>query len=155
MGSPRRGEAASSEATIRKDNLWWEPFALAALADAHLGAGEVGRARQVANEAVARAQQLGTRVEEIQAELVLARVLLHAEAATATKAIEEALHRASALIQETSAGGYTPFVHVERAALARLTGDGTTHQRALREAHRLFTEMGAPIRAEHVARELA
>jgi hypothetical protein len=27
-------------------------------------------------------------------------------------------------------------------------------QRELREAHRLFTELGAPIRAEHVAKEL-
>ncbi len=74
--------------------------------------------------------------------------------ATAT-AVEEALHRASALIEETGARGYEPFVHVERAALARLTGDVATCQRALREAHRLFTEMGATARADQVERELA
>jgi hypothetical protein len=38
--------------------------------------------------------------------------------------------------------------------LARLLGDSATRERELREAHRLLTEMGAPIRAEQVAREL-
>ena len=44
---------------------------------------------------------------------------------------------------------------VERAELARLVGDENAHQRELREAHRLFTEIGAPIRAEQEAKELA
>ena len=45
-------------------------------------------------------------------------------------------------------------LHVERALLARLAHDGTTRRRELREAHRLFLEIGAPIRAEQVAKEL-
>jgi hypothetical protein len=49
---------------------------------------------------------------------------------------------------------YVPFLHVERAELARLRGDEATRERELREAHRLFTEMGAPIRAEQVAQEI-
>jgi len=36
-----------------------------------------------------------------------------------------------------------------------LTGDEVTRERELREAHRLFREIGAPIRAEQVAKELA
>jgi hypothetical protein len=44
---------------------------------------------------------------------------------------------------------------VERAELVRLNGDNDTRQRELREAHRLFTEIGAPIRAEQVAKDLA
>jgi hypothetical protein len=48
-----------------------------------------------------------------------------------------------------------PFVWVERAELARLAHDETARQRELREAHRLFLEIGAPIRAEQVAKELA
>jgi hypothetical protein len=44
------------------------------------------------------------------------------------------------------------FLHVERAELARLNGDA--RQRELREAQRLFLEIGSPIRAERVAREL-
>ena len=41
------------------------------------------------------------------------------------------------------------------AQSSRPVGDENAHQRELREAHRLFTEIGAPIRAEQVAKELA
>jgi hypothetical protein len=55
----------------------------------------------------------------------------------------------------SGAKSYDPFLHVERAELARLAGDEATRQRELRDAHRLFTEIGAPIRAAEVAKELA
>jgi hypothetical protein len=42
---------------------------------------------------------------------------------------------------------YKPFLRIERAELARLAHDEATRQRELREAHRLFREIGAPIRA--------
>ena len=54
----------------------------------------------------------------------------------------------------SGAKSYEPFLHVERAELARLTGDDASRERALREAHRLFLKIGAPIRAAEVAREL-
>jgi hypothetical protein len=54
----------------------------------------------------------------------------------------------------SGAKSYEPFLHVERAELARLSGDEATRERELREAHRLFTEIGAPIRAAEVAKEL-
>jgi hypothetical protein len=54
----------------------------------------------------------------------------------------------------SGAKSYEPFLHVERAELARLAHDEGTRQRELREAHRLFTEIGAPIRAAEVAKEL-
>jgi hypothetical protein len=38
--------------------------------------------------------------------------------------------------------------------LARLTGDVAARERELREANRLFIEIGAPIRAAEVAKEL-
>jgi len=41
-----------------------------------------------------------------------------------------------------------------RAELARLTGDESARERELREAHRLFTEIGAPIRAAEVAKKI-
>jgi hypothetical protein len=46
------------------------------------------------------------------------------------------------------------LIQVERAELARQRGDLATRERELRQAHQLFTEMGAPIRAAQVAREL-
>jgi hypothetical protein len=52
------------------------------------------------------------------------------------------------------AKSYVPFLHVEHAELAGLIGDETARQRELGEAHRLFLEIGAPIRAEQVAKGL-
>jgi hypothetical protein len=40
----------------------------------------------------------------------------------------------------SGAKGYEPFLHVERAELAKLTGDEATRERELLEAHRLFVE---------------
>jgi hypothetical protein len=54
----------------------------------------------------------------------------------------------------SGAKSYAPFLHVERAELARLRGDEAARRRALREAHGLFLEMDAPIRAAEVARAL-
>jgi len=68
--------------------------------------------------------------------------------------IQAALAEASAWIESTGAKSYEPFLHLERAELARLTGDQTSRENALREAHRLFVEIGATARAEQIAREI-
>ena len=52
------------------------------------------------------------------------------------------------------AKSHEPFLHVVSAELARLNGDEAAREREIRQAHRLFREMGAPIRAEEVAKEL-
>jgi hypothetical protein len=74
-----------------------------------------------------------------------------AEGLIARPAIEAALERALALVRETRARGFEPHVYLERAELVRLAGDEATRQRELREAHRLFTEMGATSWAAEVA----
>ena len=53
------------------------------------------------------------------------------------------------------ARGLEPDVLIERARLARLLGDEGRYRCDLSEARRLLTEMGAAIRAEQVAKELA
>ena len=68
------------------------------------------------------------------------------EGTVAGTAIRAALDRAEALIRETGAKNYQAFIHLERARLARLEGNTETRVRELREAHRLFVAMGAPIR---------
>ena len=68
---------------------------------------------------------------------------------------QAALAEADAWLEMSGAKSYEPFLHVERAELARLVGDDTARRRELREAYRLFTQIGAPIRAEEVAKELA
>ena len=47
-----------------------------------------------------------------------------------------------------------PRVLEVRAELARREEDATEAERLLREAHHLYTEMGAPLRAQQIAREL-
>jgi hypothetical protein len=69
----------------------------------------------------------------------------------ATKEIEAALAEADAWLEMSGAKSYGPFLHVERAELARLAGDEATRQCELREAHRLFVEMGATGHAERMA----
>ena len=81
------------------------------------------------------------------ARLALARVLLRTDGAGARDAVHAALTRAEVLVDETGANAYAPLIHLERAELARLIGDGPARERQLREAQRLFVEMGATARA--------
>jgi adenylate cyclase len=59
------------------------------------------------------------------------------------------------LIEETGARVCEPLLHERRAELARLDGDEAARADELREAARLYTEMGATGRAQRVAAELS
>jgi tetratricopeptide (TPR) repeat protein len=137
-----------------RTGLLWEAPILAFLARAYLGLGNNGRAREIADEAIAVARRRKTKFYECQAHLARARVLLRAEGARARGEIQTALGDAQRLVEETGGKSQEPFIHEERANLARLTGDDATCQRELREAHRLFAEMGATGHAERLAKEL-
>jgi hypothetical protein len=95
------------------------------------------------------------RVAEVRAQLALARVLRAVEGADASTDIAAALDRALTLVQSTAARSYEPQISVERARLAALQSDASGAQQWLREAHRLFTEMGASGHAERLAKEIA
>ena len=86
--------------------------------------------------------------------LALARVLLGSGGPVAREQIEAALARALELAGDTGAKGFEPLIHVELAELARQSGDEEGHERELREAHRLFTEIGATGHAERLELEL-
>ena len=58
-------------------------------------------------------------------------------------------------MRATGAGAHIPSVPLARAELAGVLGDEATCERELREAHRLYSEMGATGHAERVARELS
>ncbi len=130
-----------------------EAIVLTNLAEAYLGCGDVTRARASADEAVALARRRHT--IELRPLLTHARVLLGSEGAAAAAEVEAGLRDAEADVERTEARVYTPFIHVERAALARLLGDEAAYQRELREAHRLFTAMGATGHAERISRQLS
>jgi tetratricopeptide (TPR) repeat protein len=127
---------------------------LAAMAAAYLGLGDRAKALAIAEETIAVSRQLGTRFWELSPLLTRVRALRETQGIQATKEIEVALAEANAWLEMSGARSYEPFLHVERAELARLVGDEATRESELREAHRLFTEIGAPIRAAEVAKEL-
>jgi tetratricopeptide (TPR) repeat protein len=134
--------------------LWDEASILPRLAEAQLGRGQPGLARATAEEAVRIARERGALHTECEAHLALARVVLAADGLTAHYTIEKTLARALSLVSETGGKVLEPFIRVELGNLARLTGDEATQQRELRQAHRLFVEMGATAHTERLAREL-
>jgi hypothetical protein len=69
--------------------------------------------------------------------------------------VEATLTRAQELARETDAKASEPLVHVELAELARQSGDPEGRERELREAYRLFTEIGATGHAERLSAEVA
>jgi tetratricopeptide (TPR) repeat protein len=132
----------------------WEGRVLGVMAAAHLGLGDREKALALAEEAIAFSRGRGTRVWEFSALLTRSRALRETLGVQVTREIEAALAEAKAWLEMSGAKSYEPFLHVERAEFARLIGDKASRERELREAHRLFTEIGAPIRAAEVAREL-
>jgi tetratricopeptide (TPR) repeat protein len=132
----------------------WEGRALATMAVAHLGLGDHAKALAIAGDAIAVSRQRGSRFWEFSALLTRMRALRETQGLQATREIEAALAEADAWLEMSGAKSYAPFLHVERAELARLNGDEVTRERELCEAHRLFVDIGAPLRAATVAKEL-
>jgi tetratricopeptide (TPR) repeat protein len=142
---------------IARETRTWltiEAELLAHLAEARLGAGEAEAAQRTAAEAIETARRKQTPVWEAQAHLALARVLLARSGAGAQDEIERALGSARSLIERTEARVFEPHVFELRAELARRLGDEAGAGRALREAQRLFSGIGAPGHAARVARRL-
>jgi tetratricopeptide (TPR) repeat protein len=124
------------------------------LAQAYLGCGDCDRARSVAEHAVTQNRASGALYYEITALRTLARVLRTIDPAREVEAIEVSLSRAEDLVRQTGARLHLPSLHEERAGLARALQRPSDANRHLREAHRLYTEMGATGHAERLAREL-
>jgi hypothetical protein len=123
------------------------------MAEAYARVGEAERAVQMAEKGIARARQTSNGLLSWML-MLLARVLLRTKGLVSLEAIEEALEEAFRLAHIAAFKELEPLICVERAEIAQLTGDEATRERELREAHRLFTEIGAPIRAAEVAKEL-
>ena len=128
---------------------------LSALAEAHLGLGDTDKARRLVGEALASvAAGRSQRYVEIDAQVALARILMDSPGAAARTEIEAALSRALEVARQLEAKAYEPIVHEAMANLARLMGDEEERERELREAHRLFTEIGASAHAQRLTAEL-
>jgi adenylate cyclase len=129
--------------------------ALTALSRAYLGAGRLPEAVETAARAVRACQAAGTRSRECMARIALARAQLARDGVAARRKVREGLSKVEALVEETGARGYRPFMCEIRALLARAGDDAVTARGELRRAQRLFTRMGASGHAERVERELA
>jgi hypothetical protein len=132
-----------------------DPWRLAVLGESYLGLGDAPRARRLVEQGLDLAHARGQLLIETFVSMALARVLLGSAGAVARTEIETALARALELARDTDTKAFEPLVHVELAELARQSGDETERERGLREAHRLFTEIGATGHAERLAAELA
>jgi class 3 adenylate cyclase/tetratricopeptide (TPR) repeat protein len=122
------------------------------LAEAQLGAGDVAAARETADAAVEVARHYRRPVSELRAHVARARVLVGGRDGDTTEPARAALEAARALVARTGATMFTPFLAVVEADLAERLGDADARRRAVGEAERGFTAIGAPARAAAVAR---
>ena len=146
-----RSQAISAERRTAVDS---QGFRLTLLGEAYLGLGDTERAVGMAREAVAVLHG-HARSWEVLANVILARVLLSSEGLAAREEIEAALMRARKLARDTGLRSFEPMIQVELAELAHQGGVEEERERELREAHRLFTEVGATGHAERLAGKLA
>ncbi len=136
-------------------NRSFEPTIRQALAQAWLAAGDPARARAIAEDTLTNCLDVGARLVAIDAAVVLAAALRAESGVSAAARIDEVLATADRLIAETGACNLTPFVLVERAALAELRSDTRQQEEHLRRAHEAFMQMGATGRARLTAAALA
>jgi hypothetical protein len=87
--------------------------------------------------------------------VILARSLLTAFGADAGREVEQELEAAAETIRTMGYETAVPLVLVEQARLAEVTGNDQERERALREAHDRFVQIGAAGHAERIAAELA
>ena len=124
---------------------------LASLAHAYVEIGDAERAKETAERAIALVRERGSKIQELENVVALAR----AEVALGHDgAVDPLLARAEALITDMGALAFRPHVAEIRAERARRRGDQAAWRAELTEARRLFTETGATGHAVRVAREL-
>jgi tetratricopeptide (TPR) repeat protein len=140
-------ERALAEARRRQVALFEEARLLAHLARAHLGLGQTQAALQAADEAVEAARRQGARILECLALLTRAQVGRGTDV-TADRAFLADLDAALALVKETGAVAYEPFIREERG---RFHND----EAELREALRLYRQIGAAGDARRLEAELS
>ena len=127
---------------------------LTGLAEAYLGRGDAVASLKTADEALEIARRRGMQLGELDAQILRARALFEIDNGASLRAVAAVLDAAEGLVRKTGAESRRPFIHLARGELAAAEGDIPIRERELRKAHRLFTEIGAPIRAAEVAKEL-
>ena len=149
-------ERSVAIAKERRTAVEGDAVRLAVLGESYLGLGDAERARALGQGGPRDRAGAGRRPStRSTASRALARVLLGSAGPRLRRDRGGARARARARARDTGARADEPLVHVELAELARQRGDEESALRELREAHRLFTEIGATGHAERLAVELA
>ncbi len=131
-----------------------ETMRLGMLAEAYLGLGEPERARRLAQEGIEAGRASGVVINQLYAILALAKAMFASPGELAQEEVEAELERGLRLARESESKAVEPLIRVELAELARRRGDEEGRERELREAQRLFTEIGASGHAARLATEL-
>jgi class 3 adenylate cyclase/tetratricopeptide (TPR) repeat protein len=134
--------------------LMREPLVVSGQALVESALGEHERAIAQARSALEESVSGGNRFAQDVARLTLARVLLATGDPGLHDEVEEAVERAKALCHETGMRVHLPSLLEIRAAMAERRGNPQEAGRRLRDAHRLYTEMGATGHARRLAQEL-
>jgi class 3 adenylate cyclase/tetratricopeptide (TPR) repeat protein len=117
---------------------------LCCLALAHLAAGNDEKGLRVAREAIRLAPDREG-LHEIEGQILVARGLRKLYGKAAVGEIEDALVRASELIDETGAQNFRGDLHREAAQVAILRGETDVARRELERARLAFEERGARV----------
>ena len=135
-------------------DLTREPEMLSDLALAHCTLGAQAKAHALAERALELAVKRGLLGVEVLALRALARLHLADGAAASLTEARRLLDRAESKAEEIGYRLIGPRLHKLRAELAKRQGDSAAAEGALREAQRLYQEMGAPLQVERLAKEL-
>jgi adenylate cyclase len=138
-------DEAISHAHLQANSTLLDASLHAYLARAHLALGDQRAARRHAEEAVSVARDQGADVLECAG--LLARAQVRRAAGEPASAVDADLESALALVEETGARTYEPFILEERGRLQK--DDGLLH-----EALRLYTAIGATGHARRLEGEV-
>jgi hypothetical protein len=132
----------------------WKPHVVSGQALVYSALEEHEKAIAQARSTLEESVRGGNRRAEDVARLTLAHVLLATGDPALHEEVEEIVERAEALCEETGMRVHLPPLLELRAVLAERRGDSQEGRQELREAHRLYTEMGATGHARRLAKEL-
>jgi tetratricopeptide (TPR) repeat protein len=128
--------------------------ALSELAQLQCAKGAVAEARETAARALHVAEEGGFGLGRLEAEVTMARISLADAGETSLAEAGRFLDRAERTVEETGCLVTLPEVFELRAQLARRREDDAGAAAALREAQRLYREMGAPLQVELLEKEI-
>jgi class 3 adenylate cyclase/tetratricopeptide (TPR) repeat protein len=142
-----RGLAISREG---RTAVLLEPLSLAARGECLLGLGDRTGAREATQRAVEVAAEWGADGLALRPNITSARVLLADSTPEADAEAQATLEEGLRLVAKTEAKAWTPMIRIGLAEVAGRRGDTETQETELREAQRLYREMGAPALAEEL-----